>query len=300
MSDLNADGISLVLPTFNRAGALRRNLDAMLALEGVDEIVVVDDGSTDDTIEACAEFADERLKLVSHPHNLGVANARNTGVDASSGSWVLFGEDDCRFPVDYAIVLRAEAERHAGDIIGAPLFYLDGTDEDVAPQVAAMPRTVRMPSIENSEAFPMHTIETPFLPARVLIRRTVFDDVRFYEGYSHNGYREETDFFIQAARGGFRCLLTPETYCYQLDAWRGGQHHSSRVRYEYWAIVNNWRFLRRHGSWLTQEGYIGGVASAQMQFALHRAHVVGTGVVRTRLSRLRSVAKRQGQASAAG
>jgi glycosyltransferase involved in cell wall biosynthesis len=300
MSGFNPDGISLVLPTFNRADALRRNLDAMLALEGVGEIVIVNDGSTDDTIEACAELADERLKLVSHPHNLGVATARNTGVDASSGAWVLFGEDDCRFPVDYAVVLRAEAERHDGDIIGAPLFYLDGTDEGVAAQVAGMPRTSRMPSIENSEAFPAHTIEIPFLPARVLVRREVFDDVRFYEGYSHNGYREETDFFVQATRAGYRCLLTPETYCYQLDAWRGGQHHSSRLRYEYWAIVNNWSFLQRHGSWLTQEGYIGGVARAQLQFALHRAHVVGTGALRARLSRLRNVAKGQSQASSAG
>lgn len=269
----------------------------MLALDGVGEIVVVNDGSTDDTIEACAQFADERLKLVSHPHNLGVATARNTGVEASSGAWVLFGEDDCRFPVDYAVVLRAEAERHAGDIIGAPLFYLEGTDEDIAPQVAVMPRTVRMPSMENSEAFPVHTIETPFLPARVLVRRAVFDDVHFYQGYSHNGYREETDFFVQAARSGYRCLLTPETYCYQLDAWRGGQHHSSRLRYEYWAIINNWRFLRRHGSWLKQEGYIGGVACAQLQFALRRARFVGVGALGARLARLRGVAEGQNPAS---
>jgi glycosyltransferase involved in cell wall biosynthesis len=291
------DEISLVLPTFNRADALRRNLGVMLALEGVDEVVVVNDGSTDDTVAVCAQFVDERLKLVSHPRNRGVAAARNTGVDASSGSWVLFGEDDCRFPGDYATVLRAEAERHVGDIIGAPLFYLDGTDEDVAAQVARMPRTSRMPTMENSEAFPEHTIEIPFLPARVLVRRAVFDRVRFYEGYSHNGYREETDFFVQAARDGFRCLLTPETYCYQLDAWRGGQHHSSRVRYEYWAIVNNRRFLRRHGSWLKQEGYIGGVASAQLQFALDRVRFVGAGFLRARLPRLRGLAKRQRRAS---
>jgi glycosyltransferase involved in cell wall biosynthesis len=297
VADVKPVEISLVLPTFNRADALRRNLDAMLALDGVGEIVVVNDGSTDDTIEACAQFVDERLKLVSHPHNLGVASARNTGVDAARGAWVLFGEDDCRFPVDYAVVLRAEAELHGGDIVGAPLFYLDGTDQDVAAQVARLPRTTSTPSIENTQAFPSHTIETPFLPARVLVRRNVFDRVRFYEDYSHNGYREETDFFVQAARSGFRCLLTPETYCYQLDAWRGGQHHSSRLRYEYWAIVNNWRFLRRHGSWLKQKRYIGGMARAQLQFILQRARLVGTGTLRARLSRLRGMAKGQSRAS---
>jgi glycosyltransferase involved in cell wall biosynthesis len=297
MSDLKPYGISLVLPTFNRAEALRRNLDAMLALAGVDEVIVVNDGSTDDTVEACAEFDDERLKLVSHPRNLGLPSARNTGVDASSGSWVLFGEDDCRFPIDYAVVLRAEAERHAGDIIGAPLFYLDGTDEDVASQVAGMPRTSRLPSMENSEAFPTHTIETPFLPARVLVRRVVFDHVRFYEGYRSNGYREETDFFVQAARRGFRCLLTPETYCYQLDSWTGGAHHASPLRYEYWAIVNNWRFLRRHGAWLAQEGYIDGLVVAQLHFVLRRARVVSAGILRARWSALRNATRSLRRAS---
>src|SRR5580658_896172 len=93
--------ISLVLPTYNRAGALRTNLGAMLALRGVAEVIVVDDGSTDTTVEVCERerLADERLRVISHSENRGVAAARNTGIDAAGGEWVLFGEDDCRFPV---------------------------------------------------------------------------------------------------------------------------------------------------------------------------------------------------------
>jgi GT2 family glycosyltransferase len=116
----------------------------------------------------------------------------------------------------------------------------------------------------------------------VLVRRAVFDRVRFYDGFPVNGYREETDLFVQAARVGFRCLLTPETYCYQLDTWEGGQHHSSPLRYEYWALSNNWRFLRRHGSWLVAQGHIDGIASAQLRFAWRRALTVASGMARAR------------------
>ena len=71
------DDISLVVPTYNRATALRANLDSMLAMHDIAEIVIVDDGSTDDTLRACEEIQDERLRVVSHPSNQGVASARN-------------------------------------------------------------------------------------------------------------------------------------------------------------------------------------------------------------------------------
>jgi glycosyltransferase involved in cell wall biosynthesis len=279
--------ISLVLPTYNRAEALRANLGVMLALSDVAEVIVIDDGSTDETLQVCRRFADERLRVISHPQNRGVAAARNTGIDAAEEKWVLFGEDDCRFPADYAVVLRQEAERYGADIVGAPLLHLDGTDADAAELAARAPRRALGPSMDEADVFPLQAIQTPFLPARVLVRRAVFDRVRFYDGFPVNGYREETDLFVQAARVGFRCLLTPETYCYQLDTWDGGQHHASPLRYEYWALSNNWRFLRRHGSWLAAQGHIDGLASAQLRFARRRALAVASGMARARTAAAR-------------
>ena len=279
--------ISLVLPTYNRAQALRANLGVMLALADVAEVIVVDDGSSDDTAEVCERFADARVRVIRHPHNRGVAAARNTGIDAASGDWLLFGEDDCRFPSDYTSVLRAEGERHGGDIIGAPVLHLVGTDADAAELAARAPRRTIGTSMDASNAFPAQTVQTPFLPAPALVRRAVFERVRFYDGFPVNGYREETDFFVQAARAGFRCLLTPNTYCYQLNTWDGGQHHASPLRYEYWALSNNWRFLRRHGAWLRSEGYIDGLTRAQLRFVLRRAVTVVSGMARARFARAR-------------
>ncbi len=224
------EDITLVLPTYNRADALRANLASILQVTDVAEVIVVDDGSKDDTLAVCERFTDERLHIISHPTNRGVASARNTGIAAAKGTWVLFGEDDCRFPADYASVLRSEASSHGADIVGAPLLHAWSTDEDIHRVAAAAPRKQR-PSMEDVDVFPAQPIETPFVPARALIRKKVFEQVRFYEGFPVNGYREETDFFVQAARAGFRCLFTPATYCYQLGTWSGGQHHSSTLRY---------------------------------------------------------------------
>jgi GT2 family glycosyltransferase len=281
------DGISLVLPTYNRAGALRTNLGSMLAIRDVAEVIVVDDGSTDDTLKVCEEFHDDRLLLISHPVNRGVAAARNTGVDTATEGWVLFGEDDCRFPVDYATTLRREAERHGADIVGATLVHTRAEDNELPQVVAAAPRRER-PSMEDVGVFALETVETPFLNALTLVRRSVFEQVRFHENFEVNGYREETDFFVQAARAGFRCMLTPETYSFQLQTWRGGQHNSSTLRYEYWAVRNNWRFLRRHGAWLTEHGYIPGTRRAQLRFTAIRLRSVLAGASYARMQRVRS------------
>jgi glycosyltransferase involved in cell wall biosynthesis len=62
------------------------------------EIIVVDDGSTDDTVAVLESYADKRLRIVKHSENRGVCAARNTGTKHSSGRWIV--SVDC----DWAIL----------------------------------------------------------------------------------------------------------------------------------------------------------------------------------------------------
>jgi glycosyltransferase involved in cell wall biosynthesis len=86
--------ISVILCTFNRADVVGRTLDAVLAQEGPTfEAVVVDDGSTDTTPELLAAIDDPRLRVVRQA-NSGLSVARNTGLTAAHGTWVVFLDDD--------------------------------------------------------------------------------------------------------------------------------------------------------------------------------------------------------------
>jgi glycosyltransferase involved in cell wall biosynthesis len=277
--------ITVVLPTYNRARALEENFHSTLALEGVREIIVVDDGSVDDTRAVLAGFSDDRVRVVTQLENRGAPAARNLGAQLATTEWVVYGEDDCRFPSDYAVVLRAEADAHGADIVGAPWVHA-GSEEDVAAVVAARrARGDGRVGIESVDIFPPAPIVTPFVPARALVRRAVFDHVQWDEGYRVNAWREETDFTVSATRAGFTCLLTPRTYCYQVGWWSGGQR-SNRLRYEFWTARNNWRFLRRHGDWLARRGDIRGPAAAQLRFVAQRARMTVAGATRARWRRL--------------
>ena len=84
--------VSVVVPTRNRGGVIADTVDAALAQHGVEvEVLVVDDGSTDDTWAWLSARASEpRLRPLRHTVNRGVAAARNTGVAAARGGCVAF------------------------------------------------------------------------------------------------------------------------------------------------------------------------------------------------------------------
>jgi glycosyltransferase involved in cell wall biosynthesis len=255
-ADAPAASISVVLPTHNRRAALERNFSSALALEGPAELVVVVDGSTDGTREYLDAVGDHRVRVIEHERRRGSQAARNTGVRAASGAWVLFLEDDCWVPPDYARVLLEEALAHHADIVGAPWINLrNGETTQAAFRRASANRARQLRLGAHPSTFPESAIETPFLPALALMRREIPLRLPYDEGFRRNAWREETSLFVAAARAGHRCVLTPRTASFQLGQWAGGQRMST-VPYEWWIWRNNWRFLRMHGRWLQEHGHI--------------------------------------------
>jgi glycosyltransferase involved in cell wall biosynthesis len=265
--------ISLIIPTYQRVAALAETLPSLLAVDRIDELLLVDDGSSDGTAEYLRRVQDPRLRVIVQPRNLGLPRARNRGIEESRGEWILFGEDDVRLPRDYATILHEDAATYGAQIAGAPfLVVLDGEAAVPAAVAAARARAVERITLDQLETFPARVLYTPFLSARALIHRSVIDaGVRFDPGYRGNAYREESDFFIEAVRRGFRVILTPRTLSYQVGAWRGGAHTTRYLAYEFWTIRNNWRFLAKHGPWLRQQGLIDDPRRSGTRFMLERA-----------------------------
>ena len=280
MKNTAGGSISVVMPTFNRARALEVNLPRVLALEGVVEIVVVVDGSTDETMEVLEAFRDERLRAIVQEQQ-GSPAARNRGVTETSGEWILILDDDDSFPVDFASRLRAVATRLDADIVGAPWVDVSADGLEAALTQARRTRLRRMNLRAHPRSFPDGTIETPFLPNNVLVNRRVFDRLRYDRLYKGNAWREETSFFIAAVENGFRVVLTDETFSFQTGKFSGGQH-KGRLKYEFWVVVNNWRFLRRHRSWLGSQGHARSILATQVTFVVSRFSSIVTGKVRRR------------------
>jgi glycosyltransferase involved in cell wall biosynthesis len=133
--------IALLLSTYQRPGHLRRALVSIALQQGVEgrmELVVTDDGSTDETpriVEDFARAAPFRVGFTTHPHTtFRLSRCRNEGVRATSAPYLLFLDGDCVLPPDHVRVHLERRKPHC--VMAGDFCRLDeATSARVTPEV---------------------------------------------------------------------------------------------------------------------------------------------------------------------
>ncbi|MFV0438926.1 MAG: glycosyltransferase family 2 protein [Desulfopila sp.] len=93
--------ISVILPTFNRESTIRRAIYSVLKQTYSNfELLIIDDGSSDNTEHIVASLDDNRIKYIRHKTNRGAAAARNTGIQLSTGKFIAFQDSDDEWMCD--------------------------------------------------------------------------------------------------------------------------------------------------------------------------------------------------------
>jgi glycosyltransferase involved in cell wall biosynthesis len=117
--------LSVLMPAFNEGGtvaqAIKRVLDVDYPCDM--ELVVVDDGSADDTADVLAGMSDTRLTMLRHTVNLGKGAAVRTAADAATGDWMLIFDADLEYTAND--ILRVLEPVLAGDtevVLGTRTF----------------------------------------------------------------------------------------------------------------------------------------------------------------------------------
>lgn len=90
------DKVTIIIPTYNSSSTINRCIDSILSQTYKNiEIVVVDDGSNDETLSICSLYAKKhkQIRVISNKH-CGVSKARNTGIESSRGNYLLFVDSD--------------------------------------------------------------------------------------------------------------------------------------------------------------------------------------------------------------
>ena len=141
--------VSVILPVHNRADVLPRAIDSVLAQELTDfELVVVDDGSSDESADIAASYHDARIRLVRLDRNRGGNVARNEGIRAASAPLIAFLDSDDRYLPNKLARVVAEFDRRPG------LDLLVDSFIKVQPPGSRKPEVVRRnPVIDDRELF---------------------------------------------------------------------------------------------------------------------------------------------------
>ncbi|GAA6428297.1 glycosyltransferase family 2 protein [Dielma fastidiosa] len=109
---MNHGLISIIIPVYNREDKIGRCLDSILAQTFHDlEILIVDDGSTDQTLAVCESYIekDQRIQLFQIEHR-GVSAARNKGIEEASGRYLLFVDSDDCIDAEMTAALMAQVK----------------------------------------------------------------------------------------------------------------------------------------------------------------------------------------------
>ena len=170
--------VSVVLPTHNRARLLGRAIESVQR-QTVDgwEIVCVDDGSTDDTVEVIRAIEDPRVRLIRLPQNRGVSHARNVGIRAAGGDYVAFLDDDNEWLPTMLESLLARAASTAG-MPEAVIYSLAYRQHDVTGRLAPP-----VPVLYEGDVF-RHLVRgwNPWLSSTAIHRATLLATGGFDEG----------------------------------------------------------------------------------------------------------------------
>lgn len=87
--------VSVIIPTYNRAGTIKRSIDSVLKQTyGNFELIVVDDGSTDNTSRLIEDYDDSRLRYMRIEERRGANHARNVGIENAGGDYIAFQDSD--------------------------------------------------------------------------------------------------------------------------------------------------------------------------------------------------------------
>ena len=179
---------SIVVPAFNVSATLAETLTSLLAQTYASfEIIVVDDGSTDDTPQIAARFAGDRRVRVIRQANRGLAGARNTGIAAARGDVIGFCDaDDLWRPEKLALhVAHLEANPQVGvSYCGSALM----NDAGVLTGQAQRPRLAQ---VDATSIFKRNPIGNGSAP---VMRRSVLEDIAWRPRHepSRDWYFDET------------------------------------------------------------------------------------------------------------
>ena len=212
---------SVIIPVFNRADLVSATLDSVMAQSCADwEIIVIDDGSTDGTLDVLQSYRarlGERMQVLQQKH-AGPGAARNQGIAAATGTYLAFlDSDDLWFPWTLEFYqMTLQAHDSPSFLVGEPLVFRNLSDWENA-QDQNYDRVAQTARVDRFDDYLCADLPTDWLSVSSFVVRRDATRGKAFCARPING--EDIDFTLQMGiEPGFVNVQSPPTFGYRQHA----------------------------------------------------------------------------------
>ncbi len=204
---MTTPAVTILMPVYNGAPFLRAAVDSVLGQTFGDfELLVIDDGSTDDSCDAVRSYADARVRLVRNEQNLGQTRTLNRGLELARGRYVArLDQDDVSLPRRLERQVATLEARPDLTVVGTWGYYMD------APGRRRIGATCRRVLNRGDFLGGLALGECPLWHISVVFRRDAIRDLGGYDPAF--GPAEDYELWTRVARAGGRAIVLPEFHC---------------------------------------------------------------------------------------
>lgn len=251
--------ITLVVPSRNRAHTIRIVGESFYSQEKVTEIIFVLDACTDETEEVIAglakAFPQVRTVILRNETRKGAPYNRIAGYKAATNDFIAYSDDDVYLEPGYLDVCLQK-------LIATGAAFVSGRrvtkQPDQTPRQAIVEfgnGTLDLPLLKATVCELRHDarfsgdVKVPFTMTMGITRKELLERFSYDTYYCRgNGYREETDYQMNAFVNGYDMLVTNDVHYVELSRWenRSGGHRMSRFHQLYWSVYFTHYFFKKY------------------------------------------------------
>jgi glycosyltransferase involved in cell wall biosynthesis len=199
--------VSIIIPCYNYAHLINETLDSILLQTYANwEVLVVNDGSTDNTLEVVSHYQknDDRIRYISIT-NSGPSRARNVGIEASKGEFLMFIDaDDLMPPPKLESHIKHFEKFPELDISYSDGLYFDERYPEILYRRGSLRNQVWIPKLINKKGFQViyELLRRNIMPiCSPLFRKRVINNVGLLDEDYY--YMEDWDYFVRSAFAGY-------------------------------------------------------------------------------------------------
>lgn len=241
--------ISIIIPVYNTQDFLRKCIESILQQTIRDiEVILVDDGSTDNSPAICDEYAkkDSRIRVI-HKKNGGLSDARNAGIEVAEGQYLGFVDsDDYVHPMMYETLLGFAEQEGAGIVQSEFYYFDDGSEPDTQKIETAGFECLSVTSSEVFQNFYTNNYVLHSTVCNKLYARDIFEEIRFPFGQ----YYEDSTILLPTVERAMIITVIPHRLYYYRQRTGSIMHSNYSKRWFQGTNNNNeiyLHFFRNHG-----------------------------------------------------